>query len=137
MAPHRIAIIVGSLRKDSINRKVAKSLCAFAGDKLDCEIVEIGDLPLYNQDYDSDSPEPFVRFRERIAAADGILFVTPEYNRGVPGVSRTRSTSAHGPMATASGTRSLRRSSAPRPAVLGASAPTISFARPACSSTCR
>ena len=86
MAPHRIAIIVGSLRKDSINRKVAKSLCAFAGDKLDCEIVEIGDLPLYNQDYDSDSPEPFVRFRERIAAADGILFVTPEYNRGVPGV---------------------------------------------------
>ena len=86
MAPHRIAIIVGSLRKDSINRKVAKSLCAFAGDKLDCEIVEIGDLPLYNQDYDSDSPEPFVRLRERIAAADGILFVTPEYNRGVPGV---------------------------------------------------
>ena len=65
---------------------MAKSLCAFAGDKLDCEIVEIGDLPLYNQDYDSDSPEPFVRFRERIAAADGILFVTPEYNRGVPGV---------------------------------------------------
>ena len=86
MASYRIAIIVGSLRKDSINRKVAKSLCAFAGDKLDCEIVEIGDLPLYNQDYDSDSPEPFVRFRERIAAADGILFVTPEYNRGVPGV---------------------------------------------------
>ena len=86
MAPHRIAIVVGSLRKDSINRKVAKSLCAFAGDKLDCEIVEIGDLPLYNQDYDSNSPEPFVRFRERIAAADGILFVTPEYNRGVPGV---------------------------------------------------
>ena len=83
---YKIAILVGSLRKDSINRKVAKSLCAFAGDKLDCEIVEIGDLPLYNQDYDSDSPEPFVRFRERIAAADGILFVTPEYNRGVPGV---------------------------------------------------
>ena len=86
MAPHRIAIIVGSLRKDSINRKLANSICAFAGDKLDCEIVEIGDLPLYNQDYDSNSPEPFVRFRERIAAADGILFVTPEYNRGVPGV---------------------------------------------------
>lgn len=86
MDRHRIAIVVGSLRKDSINRKVARSLCAFAGDKLDCEIVEIGDLPLYNQDFDSESPETFERFRERIAAADGILFVTPEYNRGVPGV---------------------------------------------------
>lgn len=86
MAGHRIAIIVGSLRRDSINRKVARSLCAFAGDRLDCEIVEIGDLPLYNQDSDPDPPVSFVGFRERIAAADGILFCTPEYNRGVPGV---------------------------------------------------
>lgn len=86
MAGHRIAIIVGSLRSASINRKVARSLCAFAGDKLDCEIVEIGDLPLYNQDYDSDSPAEYAAFREKISAADGILFCTPEYNRGVPGV---------------------------------------------------
>ncbi|HET9428569.1 MAG TPA: NAD(P)H-dependent oxidoreductase [Allosphingosinicella sp.] len=86
MNAHRIAIVVGSLRKDSINRKVARSLCAFAGDRLACEIVEIGDLPLYNQEYDSDSPEPYDRFRARIAEADGVLFVTPEYNRGVPGV---------------------------------------------------
>lgn len=86
MARHKIAIVVGSLRKDSINRKVARSICAFASDMLDCEIVEIGNLPLYNQDLDADSPEQFVRFREQIAAADGILFCTPEYNRGVPGV---------------------------------------------------
>ena len=86
MTRHRIAIVVGSLRADSLNRKVARSLCAFASDKLDCGIVEIGDLPLYSQDYDSDPPEAYVRFRERIAAADGILFCTPEYNRGVPGV---------------------------------------------------
>ena len=86
MPSHKIAILVGSLRKGSINRKVARSICAFAGDKLDCEIVEIGELPLYNQDSDSDPPEAFTRFRERIAAVDGILFVTPEYNRGVPGV---------------------------------------------------
>jgi chromate reductase, NAD(P)H dehydrogenase (quinone) len=86
MDRHKIAIVVGSLRRDSLNRKVAQSLCAFAGEQLDCFIVEIGDLPLYNQDYDSDSPESYVRFRERIADADGILFVTPEYNRGVPGV---------------------------------------------------
>ena len=86
MARHKIAIIVGSLRKDSINRKVARSICAFASDKLDCQIVEIGALPLYNQDLDASPPAEFTRFREQIAAVDGILFWTPEYNRGVPGV---------------------------------------------------
>jgi chromate reductase, NAD(P)H dehydrogenase (quinone) len=86
MTRYKIAILVGSLRRDSINRKVARSICAFASAKLDCEIVEIGDLPLYNQDYDANSPEPYVRFRERIAAMEGVLFCTPEYNRGVPGV---------------------------------------------------
>ena len=86
MTRHRIAIVVGSLREGSINRKVARSLCAFASDKLDCEIVEIGALPLYNQDHDAQPPADYARFREQIAAADGILFCTPEYNRGVPGV---------------------------------------------------
>ena len=81
-----IAILVGSLRRDSLNRKVARSLCALAGERLQCDIVEIGDLPLYNQDHDAGPPESYVRFRERIRAANGILFVTPEYNRGVPGV---------------------------------------------------
>src|SRR6478672_834965 len=86
MTKHKIAILVGSLRQGSINRRVARSICAFASDVLDCEIVEIGDLPLYNQDDDA-SPSPATqRFREKIAAADGILFCTPEYNRGVPGV---------------------------------------------------
>ena len=84
--PYKIAIVVGSLRHDSINRKVARSLCAFAGDRLNCGIVEIGDLPLYNQEYDANSPAQYARFRDEIRAADGILFVTPEYNRGVPGV---------------------------------------------------
>jgi chromate reductase len=86
MARHKIAIVVGSLRKGSINRKVARSICAFASDKLDCTIVEIGGLPLYSQDQDSDMPAESARFRDQIAAADGILFCTPEYNRGVPGV---------------------------------------------------
>jgi len=86
MARHKIAIIVGSLRKDSLNRRVGRSICALASDVLDCEIVEIGDLPLYNQDSDASPPEQFVRFREKIAPMDGILFVTPEYNRGMPGV---------------------------------------------------
>jgi chromate reductase len=83
---YRIAIIVGSLRKGSINRKVARSICALRGDNLDCSMVEIGDLPLYDQDLDGDPPEQWRRFREQVGAADGVLFCSPEYNRGVPGV---------------------------------------------------
>jgi chromate reductase len=86
MDRYKIAIVVGSLRQDSINLKVAKSLCAMAHERLDCAIVPIGDLPLYNQEYDADSPAPYGRFRAEITTADGVLFVTPEYNRGVPGV---------------------------------------------------
>jgi chromate reductase len=86
MTRHKIAILIGSLRKDSLNRRVGRSICALAGDVLDCEIVEIGDLPLYNQDSDANPPPAFVAFREKIAPMDGILFVTPEYNRGMPGV---------------------------------------------------
>ena len=85
---YKIAIIVGSLRKGSLNRRVAKSICALRGDNLDCSMVEIGDLPLYNQDYDglAEQPAPYIRFRDQIRAADGILFCSPEYNRGIPGV---------------------------------------------------
>ena len=88
MANYKIAILVGSLREDSINRKIARSMCAIRGDNLECGMVEVGDLPLYNQDYDTlpEQPESYARFREKIAAADGVLFCTPEYNRGVPGV---------------------------------------------------
>jgi chromate reductase len=86
MTRHKIAILVGSLRKDSINRKIGRSICAMAGDMLDCEILEIGNLPLYNQDSDANPPPEFTAFRETIAAKDGILFVSPEYNRGIPGV---------------------------------------------------
>jgi chromate reductase len=86
MTRHKIAIIVGSLRKESVNRKVGRSICAFSSDQLDCEIVEIRNLPLYDQDTDANPPPEFVRFRKQIAAVDGVLFCTPEYNRGVPGV---------------------------------------------------
>ena len=83
---YKIAIIVGSLREGSINRKVARSICGLHGDNLDCSMIEIGDLPLYNQDQDADPPEQYVRFRRQVADADGVLFVSPEYNRGIPGV---------------------------------------------------
>jgi chromate reductase, NAD(P)H dehydrogenase (quinone) len=83
---YKIAIIVGSLRKDSLNRKMARAICQIRDDNLDCSIVEIGDLPLYNQDDDANPPEAYVRFRQQIVEADGVLFVSPEYNRGIPGV---------------------------------------------------
>ena len=83
---YRIAIIVGSLREGSLNRKMARSICAIRDDNLDCSMVEIGDLPLYNQDLDNNPPEQWVRFRDQVRPADGVLFVSPEYNRGVPGV---------------------------------------------------
>jgi chromate reductase, NAD(P)H dehydrogenase (quinone) len=86
MPGYKIAILVGSLREGSLNRKVARSMCALRGDNLECQIVEIGELPLFNQDLEATPPRPWVEFRDRIRAADGILFCTPEYNRGVPGV---------------------------------------------------
>jgi len=80
-----IAVFVGSLRKESLNRKLAKALAELAPSSLKLEIVEIGQLPLYNQDYDEDPSSVYVEFRARVRAADGVLFVTPEYNRSVPG----------------------------------------------------
>jgi chromate reductase len=82
-----IAIIVGSLREASFSRKTALALANLNPDALNLEIVEIGDLPLYNQDLDPDAaPAQWRAFRERVRGADGVLFVTPEYNRSVPGV---------------------------------------------------
>jgi chromate reductase len=85
MASRKIAVIVGSLRKESFNRKVARTLMLLAGPELDMEIVEIGKLPLYNEDDDASPPPVYTEFRERIKGYDGVLFVTPEYNRSVPG----------------------------------------------------
>jgi chromate reductase len=84
----KIAVFVGSLRKESFNRKMAKALTALAPQSLMFEIVEIGGLPLYNQDDDDggNPPSAWIAFRERVKTFDGLLFVTPEYNRSVPGV---------------------------------------------------
>lgn len=82
---HDIAVIVGSLRKESLNRKLAHALIAQAPDALKLGIVEIGELPLYNQDLDTDAPPAaWAAFRERMKRAEGVIFVTPEYNRSVP-----------------------------------------------------
>lgn len=86
MSDLTIAVLVGSLRKDSFNRKLADALPALAGDGVRFEIQQIDDLPLYNQDDDDNPPEAANRLKQAITSADGVLFVTPEYNRSVPGV---------------------------------------------------
>ena len=82
---HSVAVIVGSLRKESFSRKLANALIPIAAPALDMHIVEIGDLPLYNEDTEHNPPETWKSFREKVKAADALLFVTPEYNRSVPG----------------------------------------------------
>ncbi|HJV74974.1 MAG TPA: NAD(P)H-dependent oxidoreductase [Noviherbaspirillum sp.] len=85
-APKNVAVLVGSLRQESLNRKLAHAMIAMAPDSLKLEIVEIGNLPLFNQDHEADPPQAVRDFKQRISAADAVLFITPEYNRSVPGV---------------------------------------------------
>lgn len=81
-----IAVLVGSLRKGSFNKQLAHALEKIAGDRAEFRYVRIDDLPLYNQDFDADYPALCEARKEEIRATDAILFVTPEYNRSVPGV---------------------------------------------------
>ncbi|MCE9661068.1 MAG: NAD(P)H-dependent oxidoreductase [Burkholderiales bacterium] len=81
-----VAVLVGSLRKDSFNRKMAHALAALAPEALKLEIVEIGQLPHYNQDDEANPTAAVTAFRQKVAGMDAVLFLTPEYNRSVPGV---------------------------------------------------
>lgn len=86
MATPRIGIIVGSLRAASFNRQLAGAVRAMAGDRFVFEEIGIGDLPLYDQDYDADFPAAGSAFKRQVEDCDALLFVTPEYNRSIPGV---------------------------------------------------
>ena len=86
MSQFTILVLVGSLRRDSYNRKLADAVAKLAPPEFAFTQAQIGDLPLYNQDDDAAQPEPAKRLKAEIAAASGLLFVTPEYNRSIPGV---------------------------------------------------
>jgi chromate reductase len=86
MAQFDIALILGSLRRDSFNRKLADALVKLAPAEFSFKHLEIGNLPLYNQDDDAHNAEVVTRFKADITAAKGLLFFTPEYNRSIPGV---------------------------------------------------
>jgi chromate reductase len=84
MVRPRIAIIVGSNRRDSINRKLARALAKLGADKFDASLVRIDDLPMFNQDLEGNLPEEAVRFKSELAKADGVLIVTPETTAPFP-----------------------------------------------------
>jgi len=86
MSRYSIAVLVGSLREESLNAKLATALMRLAPPELSFHRVQIGDLPLYNQDDDGSPAPPVVRLRGEVTAAQGVIFVTPEYNRSIPGV---------------------------------------------------
>ena len=86
MKKYKIGVIVGSLRKESYNLKTAKALMDMAPESLSFEILNIANLPMFNEDLEGTPPKEWVTFREQIVASDGILFLTPEYNRSVTGV---------------------------------------------------
>ncbi len=86
MGQYKIAVIIGSLRKESLNRKLASAVVKLAPGDFVFHPVEIGDLPLYNQDDESTLTAPVKRFRDEVRGMNGLLFVTPEYNRSIPGV---------------------------------------------------
>ncbi|WP_026075927.1 NADPH-dependent FMN reductase [Noviherbaspirillum massiliense] len=84
-SPKNVAVLVGSLRKESLNRKMANALIAMAPPSLKLGIMEIGQLPLFNQDFEADPPQVIRDFKQQLEAADAVLFITPEYNRSIPG----------------------------------------------------
>ncbi|WP_372014182.1 NADPH-dependent FMN reductase [Pseudoxanthomonas sp. 10H] len=86
MEKRKVAVFVGSLREGSFNRQLARAIGRLREDRLEFEAVEIGQLPLYNQDFDDDYPAAGVALKEQVRGVDAVLFVTPEYNRSVPGV---------------------------------------------------
>lgn len=83
--PTKIAVLIGSLRKESLTRKLAHAMIAIASQDLTCDVVELGDLPLYNEDLEPSTPAAWQAFRNSMRAAQGVMFFTPEYNRSVPG----------------------------------------------------
>lgn len=83
--PYRVGVIIGSLSRDSINRQLAKALEGLAPPELEFHEISYADLPLYNRDADADYPQVALDFKAQVAASDALLFVTPEYNRSIPG----------------------------------------------------
>lgn len=135
---YTIAVLVGSLRKESINRKVALALAELAPANLTLNIVEIGDLPLYNEDIDGASPPAaYSTFRQQVRSSDAVLFVTPEYNRSVPAPLKNAIDVGSRPYGQSAWSGKPGAIISVSPGLSAALAPTTICASPWCSSTCR
>ena len=86
MSMAKIGIVVGSLREESFSKRIANNVAELFPDSCTTEMIEIGNLPLYNEEYDDNPPPEYGPFRSKVKGFDAILFVTPEYNRSIPGV---------------------------------------------------
>ena len=86
MAKYKLGIIIGSNRRDSINRKLAQAQAKLGGDAFEPAFIQIDDLPMYNQDYEQPVPGPVARFKAELSGSDALLFVTPEHSRSIPAV---------------------------------------------------
>jgi chromate reductase len=84
MAKHKLGVIVGSNRRESINRRLAQALARLGGETFEARFIQIDDLPMYNQDHEQPVPSAVARFKAEIEASDAVLFVTPEHNRSIP-----------------------------------------------------
>lgn len=86
MSKFKLGIIVGSNRRESINRKLAQAIARLGGDQFEAKFIPIDDLPIYNQDHENPVPAPVARFKSEVEASDALLFVTPEHSRSIPAV---------------------------------------------------
>lgn len=100
MSHFKIGVVVGSIRKDSYNRQTAHALIKLFPQEFSCQFLDISTLPLYNQDDDNNTPAAVQHFKQQIKACDGIIFVTPEYNRSIPGVLKNALDQASRPYGT-------------------------------------
>ena len=109
MATTRIGVLVGSLSRESINRRLADALASLAPSGFSMRTIRLDDLPLYNRDDDARPPEPVKRLKREIGESDGILFVTPEYNRSIPGTLKNALDHASRPYGQSVGGQAGRR----------------------------
>lgn len=86
MKPFKVALLIGSLRQESFNKKMGRAISKLNAAAMQFETIEIGELPLYNEDLEKDIPAPWQHFRKKLVTYDAVLFITPEYNRSVPAV---------------------------------------------------
>ncbi|WP_099074850.1 NADPH-dependent FMN reductase [Proteus alimentorum] len=100
MSHFKIGIVVGSLRKDSFNKQTAHALTKLFPQEFTCQFIDISTLPLYNQDDDSHTPSSVIAFKQQIQASQGIIFITPEYNRSIPGALKNAIDQASRPYGT-------------------------------------